>query len=169
MRPDTAGTLQALVGLWQIFCRQGSLPASEADSALAGILTPFASVHSDRDLFDAARGSVKLLLAATGFKGDGNPQDRVIDLLAGAGSPADRHCSTIANRHPIYARTHGCSTHPGTEIRLPLSRHPARNGIRSGGPAPAPCRCASSMWRPTIVPGATSAGHDALSRRAGTR
>ena len=32
LRAETAGTLQALVGLWQIFSRQGSIPDGAADA-----------------------------------------------------------------------------------------------------------------------------------------
>ncbi len=39
LRSDAAGTLQALVGLWQIFCRQGSIAPADQDRALAAILT----------------------------------------------------------------------------------------------------------------------------------
>src|SRR5207244_2336996 len=31
LRSDTAGTMQALTGLWQIFVRQGSIPAADSD------------------------------------------------------------------------------------------------------------------------------------------
>ena len=89
MKADTAGTLQSLVGLWQIFCRQGSLPAAKADETLAGILSGFAQIRGDRELFDAGRGGVKLLLTATGAKPDADPQTQVVELLAGATAPGD--------------------------------------------------------------------------------
>ncbi len=73
LRSDAAGTMQAVVGLWQIFCRQGSLPASKADATLSGILTGFAAAHSDREVFDGGRTGVKLLLAATGGKAGFQP------------------------------------------------------------------------------------------------
>ena len=85
LRADTAGTMQALVGLWQIFCRQGSIPASQADATLSGILSAFSQVRGDRDVFDGGRAGVKLLLAATGVK----EADQFTDLLAGAGSAPD--------------------------------------------------------------------------------
>jgi hypothetical protein len=94
LRSDTAGTLQALVGLWQIFCRQGSLPASQADATLAGILNGFGQIHGDREIFDGGRAGVKLLLAATGGKEDVNPQDRFIDLLSGVGDSTDTESHT---------------------------------------------------------------------------
>jgi hypothetical protein len=94
LRSDTAGTLQALVGLWQIFCRQGTLPAAQADSTLSSILNGFGQVHGDRDLFDGGRAGVRLLLAATGGKEDINPQDRFIDLLSGVGDHTDTESHT---------------------------------------------------------------------------
>ncbi len=89
LRADTAGTLEALMGLWQIFCRQGSLAANQADTALAGLLTPFAQIHRDRDVFDAGKSGVSLLLKATGSNDMSAPQDRLVELLAGAANPND--------------------------------------------------------------------------------
>jgi len=93
LHADALGSLQALVGLWQIFSRQGSLPASQADAAFAGLLGPFAEVRSDRTLFDAGRDGVKVLLAATGSPAatlpGPSPQERLIDLLAGSANPSD--------------------------------------------------------------------------------
>ena len=89
LKADTAGSLQALMGLWQIFSRLGSLPAAKADEAFASIVKPFAAVRNDRELFDAGRDGVKLLLAGTGSPPDAHPQERMIDLLAGAASPSD--------------------------------------------------------------------------------
>ncbi len=42
LRADTAGTMQALVALWQIFVRQHSLPESKADEAFSSIVSKFA-------------------------------------------------------------------------------------------------------------------------------
>jgi hypothetical protein len=90
LRADTAGTMQALVGLWQIFSRSGSLPASQADETFGSIVQPFSAIHNDRALFDAGRNGVRLLLAATGSSNTGErPQERLIDLLAGAAHPSD--------------------------------------------------------------------------------
>jgi len=96
LRSDTAGTLQALVGLWQIFCRQGSLPASQADATLSGILSGFAQIRGDREVFDAGRAGVKLLLTATGSKDkdEVTPHDRLVDLLAGAAPANDTESHT---------------------------------------------------------------------------
>ena len=89
LRADTAGTMQALMGLWQIFCRQGSIGGNQADAALAGLLTPFSQIHRDRDIFDAGKSGVSLLLKATGSNDLPSPQDRLVELLGGAANPAD--------------------------------------------------------------------------------
>jgi hypothetical protein len=89
LRADTAGTMQALMGVWQIFCRQGSLGVNQADAALAGLLTPFAQIHRDRDVFDAGKSGVSLLLKSTGSNDLSSPQDRLVELLAGAANPSD--------------------------------------------------------------------------------
>ncbi len=89
LRADTAGTLQSLVGLWQIYCRSGAIPASEANAALSGLLAPFAKVRGPRELFDAGLAGVKLLLKSTGSPERADPQDRLVDLLAGAASPSN--------------------------------------------------------------------------------
>lgn len=94
VRADSAGTMQALVGLWQIFSRQATLPASEADSALSGIISPFDQIRTEREVFDAGRSGVKLLLKATGSPENSLPQDRLIDLLAGSPNPTDTDSHT---------------------------------------------------------------------------
>ncbi|HEV3196814.1 MAG TPA: hypothetical protein VGZ73_02880 [Bryobacteraceae bacterium] len=85
-RSDLAGSFQSLVGLWQIFVRQQTIPESQADAAFSGIMSAFAQARTERDLFDASRNGVKLLLAAapapTGAAVP--PQERMVDLLAGA-------------------------------------------------------------------------------------
>jgi hypothetical protein len=90
---DTLGTMQALVGLWQIFSRQESLPPSKADETFAALLRPFGGVRNDRMLFDAGRDGVNVLLSATGSPPDSlrgaSPQGRIVDLLAGAANPSD--------------------------------------------------------------------------------
>ncbi|MSV28000.1 MAG: hypothetical protein EXQ52_04545 [Bryobacterales bacterium] len=89
LRADTAGTMQALVGLWQIFSRQGLLPAASADASLSSILGSFAQIRADRDLFDGGRNGVTILLKATGTKDGVSPHDRLVDLLSGTGNPTD--------------------------------------------------------------------------------
>ncbi|HLY19938.1 MAG TPA: hypothetical protein VKR61_22075 [Bryobacteraceae bacterium] len=89
LRADTLGSMQALVGMWQIFSRLGSLPPAKADETFAALVAPFGAVHDDRSLFDAGRGGVKLLLSATGSRPDAPLQARLVDLLAGAAETSD--------------------------------------------------------------------------------
>jgi hypothetical protein len=88
-RADTAGSVQALTGLWQIFVRNGSLPVDEADHALNTILVSFAGVKDEHSLFDASRAGVTTLLAATHSPADVPAQERMIDLLAGSSKESD--------------------------------------------------------------------------------
>jgi len=90
LRADTLGTMQALIGLWQIFARQGSLPPAKADATFAGLLRPFHEVRDDRALFDAGRDGVRLLLSATGSAPGNRPQEQLLNLLAGAANPEDQ-------------------------------------------------------------------------------
>jgi len=92
-RSDVAGSFQSLIGLWQILVRQGTIPDSQADGVFAGISSGFAQLRSDRELFDASRNGVKLLLAAgPGKSSASQPQERLVDLLSGADSDdADAH------------------------------------------------------------------------------
>jgi hypothetical protein len=86
LRADAAGTLQALAGLWQIFVRQGSIPAAKSDLALAQVVEPFAKIQNDREIFDGGRNGVQVLLAATDSPKNITVQDRMIDLLGGTSS-----------------------------------------------------------------------------------
>jgi hypothetical protein len=89
LRSDTAGMMQALTGLWQIFCRQGSIHPQDADQALAGILAGFAKVRNNRELFDNGRAGVRLLLKATRSPESAPAQDQLIELLAGGDRPGE--------------------------------------------------------------------------------
>lgn len=97
LKADTAGTLQSLASLWQIFLRQGSIPPEEADATLAQILTGFEKIKNPRELFDSGRNGVKVLLTATKTQPNIRAQDRLIDLLAGAptSSDADSHRQVV--------------------------------------------------------------------------
>jgi hypothetical protein len=86
-RSDAAGVLQSLVSLWQILVRQGAIADTRADAAFSGIVAPFAQLKSSRDLFNAARGGVWLLLGEQAPAAQA--QDRMVDLLSGAGASTD--------------------------------------------------------------------------------
>jgi len=61
---------------------------------MAGILGSFAKTKSDKEIFDAGWGGVQALLKATGAPAGTNPQDRMVDLLAGAANAEDVETQT---------------------------------------------------------------------------
>lgn len=89
LRADTAGTMQGLISLWQIFHRQGSIRPADADAAFSGLVAAFGAIRNSRELFDAGRQGVQSLLKFTGSDPKANPHDRILDLLAGAAKPSD--------------------------------------------------------------------------------
>ncbi len=108
-RQDAIGMYQGLTGLWQIFCRQGSIPADKADETLLAVASSFGmpagGVKTPRDLFDAGRAGVNALLKGTGApasasgttSGSGTTssmQDRMMALLAGGPRPDDSESRT---------------------------------------------------------------------------
>ena len=90
---DVAGVSQSLVGIWQILVRQQTIPESKADEVFSEVVSPFATLHNDRELFDAGRNGVKLLLAAANQPQDSaaEPHERMLDLLAGSASDMETH------------------------------------------------------------------------------
>jgi hypothetical protein len=87
LRSDVAGTYQALIGLWQILVRQGTIPQDRADGVFLEIAGPFAELRSSRELFDAGRNGIKTLLAGGGAQMPA--QEGLLGLLAGAASSVD--------------------------------------------------------------------------------
>ncbi len=88
IRANALGSFQADVGLWQIFARQGQIPAAALNSSWQSAIHPFASISSSQQLFEAARGSLNATLLAV----SGSPnltQDQIIDLLAGPQQQTD--------------------------------------------------------------------------------
>ncbi len=85
-RSDVAGSFQALVGLWQIFVRQKTIGDDRADAAFSSIAVGFTQVKNDRELFEASRNGLKTLF---GGSIPANAQQRMLDLLAGAGTSED--------------------------------------------------------------------------------
>ncbi|MCS7024807.1 MAG: hypothetical protein NZV14_08390 [Bryobacteraceae bacterium] len=89
LRADVAGSLQGLISLWQIFARHDLIPKAQTDPTLSTLLSSFSKVRNSRELFDASRAGVELLLKQTGSPADANPADRIFDLLAGTTNPPD--------------------------------------------------------------------------------
>src|SRR5205823_4994388 len=81
LRGNALGIVQAEIGLWQILARQGQIPRERLNASWQEMLTPFSSVRSSVELYDAARASfANLERTATGKAG--HSQDEVIALLA---------------------------------------------------------------------------------------
>lgn len=103
MKSDEAGMMQSLVGLWQIFVRQGLIPAAQADASFSELLTAFAKVRNSRDLFDAGRTGVVLLMKAAGSNAPADPQVAMLDLLAGqVKSDDDAHAQLVDEMRRIF-------------------------------------------------------------------
>jgi hypothetical protein len=104
LRSDAAGTLQSLVGLWQIFCRQDSIASADRDRTLAAILTHFTKAKNEGEVFDGGRAGVQTLLAATQSPAGVSPQDRMLDLLAGTSQPdtSDAHNQLVEDMIRIF-------------------------------------------------------------------
>jgi len=75
------------VGLWQIFCRQASIPPADADGALSAILSNFTAIRNSTQVFNAGRSGVNELVKATRTAESAALQERLIDLLAGGATP----------------------------------------------------------------------------------
>jgi hypothetical protein len=88
VRANALGSFQADVGLWQIFARQGEIPAAALNTSWQSAVHPFASVGSSQQLFDAARGSLGATLLAVSGHAD-LTQDQIVDLLAGPPQQTD--------------------------------------------------------------------------------
>src|ERR1700677_4735995 len=104
LRSDVAGTLQSMVGLWKIFCRKGSTAPADRDRTLAAILTPFAKVKNEGEVFDGGREGIQTLLAASHSPAGGTAQDRMLDLLAGTSQPdtSDTHNQLVEDMIRIF-------------------------------------------------------------------
>jgi len=93
LRTDTLGSLQSLVELWRILCRQGSIAPLEQDALFAKLIAPFAAVKQEPDVFDAGHAGLDLLLNAATPKTSGTRQERLVELMVGKlhdGSPLSR-------------------------------------------------------------------------------
>jgi hypothetical protein len=93
LRTDTLGSLQSLVELWRILCRQGAIPPSDQDALFAKLIAPFGAVKQEPDVFDAGHSGIDLLLNAATPKMSGTRQERLVELMVGKlhdGSPLSR-------------------------------------------------------------------------------
>lgn len=83
VRADAVGSAQALVGIWQIFCRQGTIPPSGQDAAFSQLLSPYLKIHQSPEVFDAARAGVMILLRAANSPAKETAQNAMMDMLVG--------------------------------------------------------------------------------------
>jgi hypothetical protein len=81
LRGNTLGTLQANLGIWQIFARQGQIPRSQINDSWQGAIRPFAKIHSPAQVYEAGRASLNVVLRAASGKAR-TSQDEIIELLA---------------------------------------------------------------------------------------
>jgi hypothetical protein len=87
VRADALGSVQALVGLFQILCRQQAIAPEEQDATFSSVVDPFLKSEKAAEVFDAGRNGLNLLLKAAHASASGSTQDRVIDLLVGLPVP----------------------------------------------------------------------------------
>jgi hypothetical protein len=82
LKANALGSFQAVVGLWQIFARQGQIPTEQLNASWQSTVQPYISVGSSVQLFEAARNSLQATFKATGAEGT-LTQDQLVELLAG--------------------------------------------------------------------------------------
>src|SRR6185437_9151751 len=88
-KADAVGTLQSLVELWRILCRQGSITRDSQDASFAKLIGPFAHVRQETEVFDAGRSGIALLLADSGSETNGSQQEALMQMLVGKLRTAD--------------------------------------------------------------------------------
>ena len=89
LRANALGAFQAEIGLWQILARQNEIPVARLNAAWQDTIKPYAGISSSLQLFDAARISLKSIVAAAAQSEDISQdriQDRIVELLAGPSS-----------------------------------------------------------------------------------
>ncbi len=82
LRTNALGAFQAEVGLWQILARQRQIAGDGVNSSWQSAVQAYGDVSSATLLFDAARKSLKSIVAAAGGSADPT-EEEVVDLLAG--------------------------------------------------------------------------------------
>ena len=82
MRGNAFGTFQANVGIWQILSRQGEIPKAQLDESWRQVISPFATIRSASQLYDAGRTSLGEIFRFSTGKAKPS-QDEIIELLAG--------------------------------------------------------------------------------------
>lgn len=83
LRSDVLGTLQSLVELWRILCRDNAISVAKQDASFAKLIEPFGQNLNEAELFQAGRSGVEVLLSAAQGEGSGTRQERLVELLVG--------------------------------------------------------------------------------------
>ncbi|MBV8867044.1 MAG: hypothetical protein JO210_16730 [Acidobacteriaceae bacterium] len=102
LRSDSLGTLQSLVELWRILCRQDSIQPAKQDAVFAKLIAPFSQSNGEAELFSAGRSGVDLLLSATQSGSTGTRQERLTELLVGRVQNEGRVTSPAENFLHIF-------------------------------------------------------------------
>ncbi|MCU0226333.1 MAG: hypothetical protein MUF01_01730 [Bryobacterales bacterium] len=89
LRGDAVGSLQGLLGLWQVYVRHGLLEGQAANDLFLEILNAYQNVGTHQQLFDQTRKCVESLIAATGGAKTDDPQAHLMALLAGTREAGD--------------------------------------------------------------------------------
>ena len=96
LRADTLGTVQSLVELWRILCRQNDIASDKQDASFAKLIAPFADINNEVQLFEGGRAGVDLLLASAQAPAGKTRQDRLVQLLVGSVQNESRGLSSPA-------------------------------------------------------------------------
>ncbi|MBV9481725.1 MAG: hypothetical protein JO249_13370 [Acidobacteria bacterium] len=100
LRGNAMGIFQAQVGIWQIFARQGQIPAAKLNDSWQSTVRPFARIGSAAQLFDVGQNSLREMLKVASGRAHLS-QDQVFDLLAGprqTDAEAERIRQEVADR-----------------------------------------------------------------------
>ncbi|MCC7340586.1 MAG: hypothetical protein IT170_05825 [Bryobacterales bacterium] len=98
LRADAVGSLQGLLGLWQIYARHGILHGPAVDATFRSILEAVGKPDNEAQLFANARKGVEAILTATGGAGGSDPQKHLVNLLAGVQNAGDQTVLTQQTR-----------------------------------------------------------------------
>jgi hypothetical protein len=102
VRGNALGTVQSIVGIWQILARQGQIPDSELNNSWQAALKPFSSVRTSAQVFDAGRTALEEVIRPALGKTYAS-QDEIIELLAG---PAQASIEAKAAHQELVRRMH---------------------------------------------------------------
>ena len=91
LKADATGSFQAVIELWRILRRQGSIPASSENDSFAKLVAAFGHIKQEADVFNAGRTSIDILLSASNSPATGTRQERLVELLVGKIRPSDNN------------------------------------------------------------------------------